>query len=65
MSQVKGTRVELTLEEKRALVARLLAEKAAASRASPDLVHRWFEAQAARTPERVAVADTRRSLTYG
>jgi amino acid adenylation domain-containing protein len=27
--------------------------------------HRWFEAQAHRTPDAVAVADGRRSLTYG
>ena len=47
MSQVKDRRVELTLEQKRTLVARLLKEKAA-GRTTRGLVHRWFEIQAAR-----------------
>ena len=64
MSQVKERRDDLTLEEKRALVARLLKEKAAGGRAGPGLVHRWIEAQAARTPDAVAVAAGDRSLTY-
>jgi amino acid adenylation domain-containing protein len=65
MGQVKERRVDLTLEEKRALVARLLKEKAAAGRGAAGLVHRWFEAQAARTPDAIAVTDAARSLAYG
>ena len=64
MSQVKDRRVELTLEQKRALVARLLEGEGGGSNDCGGLVHRWIEAQAARTPEAVAVADGRRSLTY-
>ena len=65
MSQVKEPRVELTLEQKRALVARLLKEKAAAGRTARGLVHRWFGDPVARTPEAIAVTDGARSLTYG
>jgi hypothetical protein len=64
MSQLRDRRAGLTLEEKRALVARLLKEKAAAGRAVPGLVHRAIEQQAARTPDAVAVAADGRSLTY-
>jgi amino acid adenylation domain-containing protein len=64
MSQLKDRRVDLTLEEKRALVAKLLREKAAAGRAVPGLVHRMIEEQAARTPDAVAVAADGRCLTY-
>ena len=65
MSQITRSRAELTLEEKRALVARLIKEQGATVRTGHRLVHRWFEAQAARTPESVAVTDGDRSLTYG
>jgi len=66
MSQLKDRRVDLTLEEKRALIARLLKEKAATDRAVPGLVHRMIEDQASRTPDAVAVAVAAdgRSLTY-
>jgi hypothetical protein len=50
MSQLRDRRVDLTLEEKRALVAKLLKERAAAGRAAPGLVHRTIEQQASRTP---------------
>ena len=42
MSQLKDRRVDLTLEEKRALVARLLKEKAATGRAVPGFAHRMI-----------------------
>src|SRR5262245_37756116 len=64
MSQLKDWRVDLTLEEKRALVAKLLKEKAAAGRAVRGLVHHMIEEQASRTPDAVAVAVDGRSLTY-
>src|SRR5215471_867005 len=64
MSQLTVRRRGLTLEEKRALVAKLLKEKAAAGRAVPGLVHRVIEQQASRRPEAVAVAAEGRSLTY-
>src|SRR5438270_2880267 len=55
---------QLSSEEKRALVARLLREKAASARSADASVHRLFEAQAARTPESVAVSHDGRELTY-
>src|SRR5262249_15618746 len=64
MSQLKDRRLDLTLEEKRALVAKLLKEKAAAGRAAPGFVHRLIEQQASRTSDAVAVAADGRSLTY-
>ncbi|MDR3635535.1 MAG: amino acid adenylation domain-containing protein [Isosphaeraceae bacterium] len=60
MSILERTK-SLSTEDKRALVARLLRERAAASES---LVHRLFEAQAARTPEAVALSAHERSLTY-
>jgi non-ribosomal peptide synthetase component F len=53
VSQALDRTDELSAEEKRALLARLLREKAAA-RAAEACVHRLFEAQAARTPEATA-----------
>jgi amino acid adenylation domain-containing protein len=64
MSQLNGRRAELTLEEKRALVAKLIEEKAAAGRTAPGFIHRMFEEQASRTPDAPAVAAVGRSLTY-
>ena len=63
MSHVEES-VELTLGQKRRLVARLLREKAGLKRGGPGLVHRLIEVQAARTPEAVAVTCSRGSLTY-
>ena len=63
MSHVEES-VELTLGQKRGLVARLLREKAGLKRGGPGLVHRLIEVQAARTPESVAVTCSRGSLTY-
>ncbi len=62
MSQLKEPRAELTLEQKRALVARLLKEKADRSRSVP--VHHRIEEQVARTPDAQALSDGSRSLTY-
>ena len=45
MSHIEES-IELTLEQKRELVARLLREKAGVSRDEPSLVHRWIEEQA-------------------
>ena len=63
MSHVEES-VELTLDQKRGLVARLLREKAGLHRDGPGLVHRLIEVQAARTPEAVAVTCSGGSLTY-
>ena len=63
MSHVEES-VELTLEQKRELVARLLREKAGLNRDEPGLVHRLIEVQAARTPNAVAVTCSGGSLTY-
>ncbi len=62
MSQLKEPRAELTLEQKRALVARLLKEKADRSASVP--VHRRIEEQVVRTPDTPAVRDGSRALTY-
>jgi non-ribosomal peptide synthetase component F len=64
MNQLKDRRLGLTLEQKRALVAKLLKEKAAAGQAVPGLVHRVIEKQASRTPDAIAVVADGRSLTY-
>ncbi len=59
-----ATSIELTLEQKRRLVARMLRENAGPGRAVPNLVHRAIEMQAARVPEAVAVVSGAESLTY-
>ncbi|HKM51847.1 MAG TPA: AMP-binding protein, partial [Isosphaeraceae bacterium] len=63
MSHIEES-VELTLGQKRGLVARLLREKAGLKRGGSGLVHRLIEVQAARTPDSVAVTCSRGSLTY-
>jgi amino acid adenylation domain-containing protein len=63
MSQV-ATRIELTIQQKRALVARLLREKASVEPGGARLVHRWIETQAARAPEAIALVFGALSLTY-
>ena len=62
-SQLRTT-ANLSAEEKRALVARLLRDKAAAGPPRPVPVHRLIEAQAARTPEAPAVIFGPSTLTY-
>ncbi len=57
--------VDLTPDEKRALLAHLIREKSGFPPVSDGLVHGRFEAQAARTPDAVAVAVEDQSLTYG
>jgi len=65
MSSHVQAKAPLSAEEKRALLARLLREKAAAAAPPRDLpVHRLIEAQAARTPGAVAVAFEGTALTY-
>jgi len=64
MSNVLKKPGNLSAEEKRALLARMLREKAAAAKAPDPGVHRAFEAQAARTPDATAVVHDGRSLTY-
>jgi amino acid adenylation domain-containing protein len=54
----------LTTEDKRAMVARLLRERAATPGAD-SLVHRLFEGRAAQSPEAVAVTAGDHRLTYG
>ncbi len=56
--------IELSLQQKRELVARLLLEKAGSDSCAPSLVHRWIEEQAGRRPEAVAVVSSGESLTY-
>ncbi len=63
MSHVEES-VELTLDHKRRLVARLLREKGIPHRDEPGLVHRLIEVQAERTPQAVAVTCSGGSLTY-
>ena len=63
MSQVANG-IELTIEQKRGLVARLLREKAEHDRSGLNVVHRWIELQVERTPEAVALVSTGESLTY-
>ncbi len=53
-----------SLEQKRALVARLLREKAGSRRDGTSLVHRRIEMQAERAPESVALNCAAESLTY-
>ncbi len=55
---------ELSLEQKRELVARLLLEKARAYPCTHELVHRWIEEQAQHKPEAVALVSSGVSLTY-
>ena len=56
---------DLSSEEKRALLARLLKAKAVAAGPVDISVHRQFEAQAAQTPGAIAVACEGVTLTYG
>ncbi len=56
---------DLSPDEKRALLARLLKEKAGAGKPVDASVHRLFEAQAARTPEAPAVVFDGTTTTYG
>ena len=53
-----------SLEQKRALVARLLREKAGSRRDGTSLIHRRIEMQAERAPESVALKCAAESLTY-
>src|SRR4051812_22500861 len=55
----------LSPEEKRALLARMLKEKSAAAKAADSCVHRMIEAQAARSPDAPAVVHEGTSTTYG
>ncbi len=59
-----ANRIEMSLEQKRELVARLLREKAGPYPCTPSLVHRWIEEQAGRRPDAVAVVSSGESLTY-
>ncbi|QEH34735.1 Linear gramicidin synthase subunit B [Aquisphaera giovannonii] len=63
MSRMPGV-AGLTVEQKRALAARLLREKAAARPASPPLLPALFEERAAGTPQALAVSDGSEALTY-
>ena len=65
MTDVLTKATDLSPEEKRALLARLLREKKGATRRAGETVQRLFEAQAARAPDAVAVAFEGKSLTYG
>ncbi len=65
MGGTPGQATGLSTEEKRALAAAMLRERAAKARPSRPPVHRMFEARAARSPGSVAVVCGDRSLTYG
>jgi amino acid adenylation domain-containing protein len=56
--------LDLTLQEKRALVARLVREKARGAVDESGLVHRRLEMQAGRTPQTVAIGASSSCLTY-
>src|SRR5262245_5871749 len=56
--------IELTLEQKRELVARLLRERGGPNRGGPNLVHGGIKMQAERVPEAVALVAPDESLTY-
>lgn len=63
MSHTLDKTTDLSLNEKRALLNRLLRERASTS--SPETpVHRLFEAQAAQTPRAIALGQDARRLTY-
>jgi len=64
MSSDTRRTAEMTPEEKRALLARLMREKARAADPLRRPVHRMFEAQAKRTPDAVAVGFEGETLTY-
>ena len=64
MSTAPSKTGHLSAEEKRALLARLMRDKAGAGRAPDPCVHRLFEAQATRAPDAVAVSWEGASLTY-
>ncbi|SIO25216.1 amino acid adenylation domain-containing protein [Singulisphaera sp. GP187] len=65
MSHILKTTANLTPEQKRALLTRLLREKAGGAIREETIAHRLFEAQAGRTPDATAVIDADgRSLTY-
>src|SRR4051812_45571378 len=64
MSNTLKKTANLTGDQKRALLARLLREKAG-GRTRDDFAHRQFSAQAASTPDAIAVADSLgNQLTY-
>jgi amino acid adenylation domain-containing protein len=63
MSHVEA-RFELTLEQKRGLVARLLRKQAGPHREDQRLVHRRIETQAERTPDAIALTCAGESHTY-
>lgn len=55
---------ELTPEQKRALLARLVRDKARAADPLERPVHRMFEEQVKRTPDAIAVSSNGRTLSY-
>ncbi len=59
-----ATNAELSLEQKRAVVARLLLEKGGPYPYSANLTPRWFEQQVERTPAAVAVVAGGQGLSY-
>src|SRR5262245_52305569 len=66
MSNTLGKPTQLTGDEKRALLARLLRERngASESRSKEGFAHRLFEAWAARSPSAVAIEFEGHVLTY-
>ncbi len=65
MSNVLKRNPNLSPDEKRALLARMIREKAAGGRPAEATAHRMIEAQASRTPDAPAVVHEGRTLTYG
>src|SRR3954462_2977845 len=64
MSHLGEKSAGLTLQRKREMVARLLEAKAASGQHGTGLVHQWIEAQAARTPEAIAVSSPTDSISF-
>ena len=65
MSSIEEKTAGLSLEQKRALVARLLREKAGGRRPPPAFAHRLFEEQASKAPGSTALSAGAVSLSYG
>jgi amino acid adenylation domain-containing protein len=65
MSSIEEKPAAMTVEQKRALVAKLLREKAGGRRPPPLFAHRMFEERSSSAPGSIALSSGEVSLTYG